>query len=221
MFALVFPVVRWRCMRHWLMKTEQRRARQGFTLTEIAIVLGISGLTLGAIWVAFGSSSNSQKAAQASSQVLTIVNGYRQIYGARGVDDPTIWDDITCLGVNFGAFPSDMLSATPCSSGPGNIGYPQTPWGGGTFVEVQAYQPNQMVHVIYANLTSAQCISFGDAVLANAANNGMIYEAGIYNGVWTAKYLPPMGTDTPWAISDIPAICASASNTVGGGFSVR
>ncbi len=57
------------------------KQRRGFTLTEIAIVLGIVGMILGAIWVAQGQVSNSQKTAKAAGELLQIVSNYQTLWG--------------------------------------------------------------------------------------------------------------------------------------------
>jgi type II secretory pathway pseudopilin PulG len=47
--------------------------RRAFTLTELAIVIGISGAALGGIWAAWGHASQSKKVTQAGSEIRFIV----------------------------------------------------------------------------------------------------------------------------------------------------
>ena len=113
-----------------------RRDRRAFTLTELSIVLGVIGLVLGGIWVAAGQAYQAQKATKAANQVQQIFTGYKTIYAAKGIDDPTDNDDVTCLGMNAKAFPSDMYPAViPCVTGT-NTTYPQSPWGQPVFVSL-------------------------------------------------------------------------------------
>lgn len=55
------------------------RKLRGFTLTEAAIVLGIVGLILGAIWVAAASVYNNMRVSTTSNQLLQIVQSIRSI----------------------------------------------------------------------------------------------------------------------------------------------
>ncbi|MGQ3505077.1 type II secretion system protein, partial [Enterococcus faecalis] len=50
----------------------REQAKRGFTLTEIAIVLGIIGLILGAIWVAAGAVYSNLRVSKATTQLLQI-----------------------------------------------------------------------------------------------------------------------------------------------------
>src|SRR5882757_10048711 len=58
----------------------QRKPKRGFTLTEIAIVLGIIGLILGAIWAAASSVYNNLKANQAQQGILSAAQAVRSLY---------------------------------------------------------------------------------------------------------------------------------------------
>ncbi|MDE2029768.1 MAG: prepilin-type N-terminal cleavage/methylation domain-containing protein, partial [Alphaproteobacteria bacterium] len=51
------------------------RATRGFTLTEIAIVLGIIGAIIGGIWVAASRVSGSQKIQKATTQIIALAQG--------------------------------------------------------------------------------------------------------------------------------------------------
>jgi prepilin-type N-terminal cleavage/methylation domain-containing protein len=84
--------------------------RYGFTLTELAIVLGIMGTILGAIWGASARVSANNKVQKANEQVQMILSGYRNLFANRRVDTAPSFGDITTIGINAGYFPSDMIS---------------------------------------------------------------------------------------------------------------
>ena len=54
-----------------------RRFRRGFTLSELAIVIGIIGLILAAIWVAAASVSSSNKNQTAQQETAYIIANYK------------------------------------------------------------------------------------------------------------------------------------------------
>jgi len=79
----------------------------GFTLTEMAIVLGVIGTILGAIWTAAANVSAHNKAAKEVQEILTIVNNVRAFYANRA----SFAAGGTCLNavlVPAGIFPADM-----------------------------------------------------------------------------------------------------------------
>ncbi len=62
----------------------QSRARKtrGFTLTEAAIVLGIVGLILGAIWVAAAAVYENMRTNRANEQILKVAQAVRSLYAS-------------------------------------------------------------------------------------------------------------------------------------------
>jgi len=109
------------------------RNRHGFTLTEIAIVLGIVGIVLGLIWVAASAVYKNYQVNTAVEELQTISNNISGLYATRSVTTTAYFADITCFLVTAGVFPSKMISQ-PCIPGNGYT-YPQQPWG---FVKVEA-----------------------------------------------------------------------------------
>jgi len=85
----------------------------------MAIVVGITGLVLGAAWVAFDSINKRRHVLQATQQIMTIVQNARQLYRNQSTFGPGA--NITASLLNAGVFPSDMVVA----------GVPQNPWGTG------------------------------------------------------------------------------------------
>ena len=62
---------------------QNKRKSKGFTLTEIAIVLAIVGLILGAIWVAAKSVMDANRATQAVQDITTIASNMRSTFSAQ------------------------------------------------------------------------------------------------------------------------------------------
>src|SRR5580698_8781109 len=84
-----------------------RQRRRGFTLTEIAIVLGIVGLILGAIWVAAAAVYNNLRISHANTQILQTAQAIRTLYATQNT---VTAGDITPSIITAGAVPKDMVN---------------------------------------------------------------------------------------------------------------
>lgn len=85
--------------------------RRGFTLTEAAIVLGIVGLILGAIWVAAGSVYGNLRMRQASESLLVITQNVRQLMTGSSAFGNGAGTNITVNLINKNVFPANNLVA--------------------------------------------------------------------------------------------------------------
>jgi len=201
-----------------LYRNNVRITKHGFTLTELSIVLGVAGLVLAAIWAAISQVSMNYKSQKAVSEYLLILNGYRSMYVDRQPNVATL-TDMTCVGVASGFFPADMLPGVPCITDPaaltgtppvaaGEPTYPQTPWGGTSYVQVMLHPTSAEIYlsIRFANLTQAACIA-----VANASTNVSNTVAEAING--TEMTFPPIGTDTLPTLSQIVADCNLPSNS--------
>jgi prepilin-type N-terminal cleavage/methylation domain-containing protein len=178
-----------------------QRLRRGFTLVELAIVLGITGIVLAAIWTAASAVSQRNHAQQASQEVLQILNGYKKIYGVRGEDTGAGWVDVTCLGAHSGAFPADMIPKG-CDTA-ANI-WPQAPWAG-SIVSVRADSVWNGVLISYWGLSAEACVALASA---ESNNPGLLQSAvGIGNSPNNLKY-PPYGNAVAMTLQDISGYCS-------------
>ncbi len=90
---------------------------RAFTLTEIAIVLGIMGLILGAIWVAASSVYTNMRVSTTSRDVIAFSQGVRNLYGNQGSMDSGLASGGSSLSnyqalVQSGAVPSSWINGT-------------------------------------------------------------------------------------------------------------
>jgi prepilin-type N-terminal cleavage/methylation domain-containing protein len=131
-------------------KARRKKEERGFTLTEIAIVLGIIGLILGAIWVAAAAVYTNMRTSKTTTELLDIVQNMRAMYATSGVVDPTA--DMTFASglqaakaltyIQGGIFPADTINA-------GGTGV-QDPWNGYISVvgatDIPASAPHRRLH---------------------------------------------------------------------------
>lgn len=188
-----------------------RAKSRGFTLTEIAIVLGIIGIILGAIWAAAAMVYENNRTKQAREQSLAVINNWRSIYGSRHVDvaDGT---DITYLTVNNGFEPVDMIPSTTANGGCADPRTGSTPSAGcsiegpwsASVVRVFTSQTDNAVQIQYSALTSSACNHYGNSI-ADAA--GVVKMT--VNG--TTRTLPPLGNNTPFLVTDVSAACTTGN----------
>lgn len=188
------------------------RAQRGFTLTELAIVLGIVGGIIGGIWYAASNANIANKAQKSATQIMQIYNGYKSIYTRTGIDTAscfTATNDVTCLGVNAGFFPSEMVLGACTPNTPST--YPQTPWGNGSYATVQTCQSHNTFAITYSALSQASCISLANAIYNSTS--AMSYQA-MYNGTtWFSQWVT--SATPPWTSATIAAQCgANNSNAV-------
>jgi prepilin-type N-terminal cleavage/methylation domain-containing protein len=168
---------------------------RGFTLTELAIVLGIIGAIIAAIWSAASSVYENNRTARANRQVLAIITGFKSIYGINRVDIAD-WTDITALAINNEFMPADMIVAGNTSNGIG-------PWSGST-VNVYSYKSGNGIIIYYQGLSQTACADFGSAVATT--NPGLIW-ANI-NGTAAGNAL---NVSPGWTPSNIATYCNLAT----------
>lgn len=89
--------------------------RRGFTLSEFAIVLGITGMILAGIWQAASYAYLNLRVNKTVQQLATIVSNTRALYGLNGNMVQPNFTYITTNMLNAGVFPTDMpvINGTP------------------------------------------------------------------------------------------------------------
>jgi prepilin-type N-terminal cleavage/methylation domain-containing protein len=188
--------------------------RRGFTLTELAIVLGIMGTILGAIWIAAARVYTNNKAQKAAGQVQVILSGYRRLYAQHAVDTggasgAPLWNDITCMGMNAGFFPNEMMPAAYTCSGdpPTPSAYPSTPWGSGSWVKVRGDQANNGIMISYFGISQSACL----ALAMSEANAPDLIASWV--GLSPSPHPASYPTSGPMSLTTINTYCAdSATN---------
>jgi prepilin-type N-terminal cleavage/methylation domain-containing protein len=131
-----------------------RTHKRGFTLTELAIVMGVMGAVLGSIWLAAAKVNSNNKAKKAAEQVLIISQNYRPLF-KNGPSGQAAWTLINAVGIANGAFPDDMIVG-------GNL---QNPWGGPVNVYDHSFLPWSGIIIEYGGLSQRNCNLAANAII--------------------------------------------------------
>ncbi|GEM_PF-483400 len=105
-----------------------RKAR-GFTLTEVAIVMGVVGLILGGIWIAAAAVYTNHRVNTAYTQVMKISQGIRALMATKPQFDCTSVPSMCNVNITLdlksaGVIPRDMWDPDPTQD------WGRNPWGG-------------------------------------------------------------------------------------------
>lgn len=151
-----------------------KKMKRGFTLTEIAIVLGIMGLILGAIWAAAAAVYGSQRINNASNEIAQIVQSVRKLYSmsnGTGVSAVTnITGDLSLAKV----VPSGMMrsSFTYTAGGAVATNYLVGPFPNGK-TAILATSDGGGFMIVTNNVTQANCISLLTSIGGTSRDAGL------------------------------------------------
>lgn len=137
------------------------RARRGFTLTELGIVLGIVIILLAAIWVGVGQVNTQRLSDQAVDEIWEISRNIRNIYVGQSA---AVYPTTVAAQVSAGFFPAHMLQGSPSA--------PKTPWGRAVDVSFDNASTPRRFSVAYqfnGALDKGLCIRLIKAFPANAS----------------------------------------------------
>jgi type II secretory pathway pseudopilin PulG len=171
-----------------------------FSLTELAIVLGVIGTILGAIWVAASHVYNNQRTDKAVQQIVTIASDIKALYPSGQIQGGA--QMISPLAINNGIFPADMIGSyagTEFGSGWGGAaGCGLNPWNAQVIVGSQfGWLPgdgSNNFDFIIGPFTNAQCSSFLPALVASAATAGLIQ---VYADIGVNPAIPVSASTSP------------------------
>ena len=94
-------------------RLSRNKRRAGFSLTEFAIVLGIMGIVLGALWGVVALVHENIKRHQTAEQMVLTINNIRGFYSSRTrIATPggaTDYDSVTQYLLGQNVFPTEML----------------------------------------------------------------------------------------------------------------
>ncbi len=150
------------------------KRKSGFTLTEIAIVLGIVGLVLGAIWVAAAAVYNNMRLSKATTELLQISQGVRALYSTATTTGDAAGTDETQNFCKASIFPTDMV-ASPCAAA---APFAKDPWNGTVTVTSQTFtagNPGDAFGVEMGSLPQGACIQMLTSNTGTGRDSGLFY----------------------------------------------
>jgi len=196
-----------------------KKMKRGFTLTEIAIVLGIMGLILGAIWAAAAAVYGSQRMNNASNQVAQIVQSVRKVYSTANAIDP-VSTNITGDLVLAGQVPTAMMRASPftyAAAGDIATNYLVGPFPNGRTGIYSTSDGNGFV-ISMSQVTKANCISILTSIGGASRDGGLflaVAESSTdHPAIQAVAASAPLAADVTTGVA---AAAASASVTNAGG----
>jgi prepilin-type N-terminal cleavage/methylation domain-containing protein len=165
------------------MRKARSRPARGFTLTEMAIVLGVMGIILGAIWAAASQVYANKKTTAMLQDITMIVSNVRGLY-PNGQIPGNGFQALAPMLINAGQIPSNMIgSCTGTEWGAGwggTAGCALSPWNsqviigsqgnwGGAPVKANAFE------ILVGPFTNAQCAPFMMQLVQTAASAGLAF----------------------------------------------
>ncbi len=149
------------------------RDRAGFSLVELAIVIGVFVTMLAGIWAIVRNVQESARVDQAAHQITSVVNGVRALYQGKAQISGA-WDTLTNDLIARGAIPADMKR--PGTSSP-NL-RADHPWGaaggndGGFRVAPAA--DNTSFYIYLYDLSERSCIAMAAKVASLTGATGLM-----------------------------------------------
>jgi len=201
----------------FLRNRRRSNENRGFTLTESAIVLGIIGLVLSAVWIASARVIQGNKVTTATQEATTIALGLKALYGPRGHIDAytTGAVEITSSLISFGLIPTNMPTQSVTDPNQGTAVRPIHPWG--SYMSSYAMSPTTF-RLSFYNLPTAACVGLESALASQTGSTAPIGVGSWYTAKSTQPGIPGQayGADTYYNPIPTPFTPTTAAATCGG-----
>jgi prepilin-type N-terminal cleavage/methylation domain-containing protein len=182
--------------------SHSRTPRRGFTLTEMAIVLGVMGIILGAVWAAASQVYANKKTTAMLQEITMIVSNMRELYPNGQIAGG--YQTLSPMLINAGQVPSNMIGSctgTEWGGGWGGAaGCALTPWNGQVIISTQAGWAGAPVEanafeMAMGPFTNAQCAPLLMQLIQTASGLNFIYADGVGGQIITSAASPTAFTN--------------------------
>lgn len=169
------------------------RKTRGFTLTEVAIVMGVVGLILGGIWIAAAAVYTNHRVNTAYTQVMRIVQGTRALYASQALFPVSQQGtNITNNLKQAGIIPKDMINEEV------GVGV-KNPWSTGT--RVYATTTRNGFAIFLRRIPQSACIQLVSKVAGPGGT-----DVGLHNMPGFANKLARADAVGDWPVPDVSSL---------------
>ncbi len=184
-------------------KTTRRRARPsfaGFSLIEVAIVLGVVAIILGGLWNLLGSVQENYRQDQTVSQVAQVVSNMRDFYKSKSAVDALGSDALTSYLIERNVILSEMIRKRTSPYRAGHL------WDGtinATFKISRGSDPSSFFVIEFSGLSQKTCTGLASKLTGDGGPEGLL--SAQINGYSRSIPISPENTI---------GFCGSAVNSV-------
>jgi prepilin-type N-terminal cleavage/methylation domain-containing protein len=146
-------------------------SRRGFSLLEMAIVLGVVGVIIAGVWTLAATAREKSQLSQANQQINLLLRNTRDYYAARALPSAAVVA-ATFTGTlrSVSVFPETMCSPA-CVSGALTVRHA---FGAEATVAIPSLTaPINQIGVVLSALTKAQCVGLGSSLTTQSQALGL------------------------------------------------
>jgi prepilin-type N-terminal cleavage/methylation domain-containing protein len=168
----------------------KRNAKLGFTLIEMALVLGIVGLVMGGIFAAWGAVSSQNKLRSSEEQISLLLGQIRNVYGNRSELETATGDAFTNALIQAGLVSESWVD--------GNV--IRNPYGGNVVLAPDSSTGGATqdgINITLSNLARSDCLRLANEILGIARREGLykigavaVNDTTVYNNITSACPAP-------------------------------
>jgi type II secretory pathway pseudopilin PulG len=151
----------------------RRQNDAGVNLIEMALVLGIIGLIVGGIFIAWGSVTTNNKLRDAGNMVTIIIQQVRSVYSNRSSMESASGDNFTNALVQAELLPRQWQTSS---------GAIQNPWGGNVLITPESYSGGSVmdgINISFGMPNQIDCWKFVNNMIGMARGEGLYRVDGV------------------------------------------